>query len=249
MGIVSRGGGGGSSVVEVSEIWTPSAGTPSSIADGATLDAGLLTGWKVADPNGALNSVVDDGGKLTVGFDQGGGATTALYSANFQLTQPTFRYPSRLFGDFTFSMYVRNTGSTAPGTGGNTSICVSAGDGTVSNQCHASTHMLGKWLTATAKYFGYGSADSGYLTFNGTSALARTTARWVGLKRTEGELFFGEGGTGASPSWSWTTSRWDNCGGAPWMMIGLYAGSAVAESYELLEVRLDGFVYTANPAA
>ncbi|MGB1780483.1 MAG: hypothetical protein ACPHQP_13065, partial [Longimicrobiales bacterium] len=184
MGIVSRGGGGGSSVVEVSEVWTPSAGTPSSIADGATLDAGMLTGWKVTDPNGALNSVVDDGAKLTVGFDQGSGATTALYSANFQLTQPTFRYPSRLFGDFTFSMYVRNTGSTAPGTGGNTSICVSAGDGTVSNQCHASTHMLGKWLTATAKYFGYGSADSGYLTFNGTSALARTTARWVGLKRT-----------------------------------------------------------------
>lgn len=212
------------------------------------IDAGMLGdgNWKISDPSGAFNSVVDDGSKLTVGFDQGSGGTTALYSANFQLTQPCFRLAKRLFGDFEFSIYVKNTGSAASA---NTAICVSAAGGTVSNQCHAATGMLGKWQTTNAKYYGYGAADSGYLTYNGTSGLARTTAKWLGIKRTEGELFFGEGGTGATPSWSWTTSRWDLGGGAPWMLIGLYAGSASAESYELYEVRLDGYRYTANPAA
>lgn len=249
MGIVSRGGGGGSSVAEVSEVWTPSAGTPSSIADGATLDAGLLTGWRVSDPSGALNSVVDDGAKLTIGFDQGVGGTTALYHANFQLTQPCFVYPDALFGDFTFAALVKNTGATAGGSGGNTSMCVSAGGGSVTNQCHAATSMFGKWGTTTAKYFGQGSADAGYLTYNGTSGLARTTAYWVGLKRVEGVLSFGEGGTGASPVWSWTDSGWDLAGGAPRMRLGFYAGTVAAESYEIEEVHLDGFVYTANPAA
>ncbi len=241
-------GGGGSSVVAVSETWTPSSGTPSSIADGATLDAGMLGdgNWKVSDPSGAFNSISDDGSKLTLGLDQGSGGTTALYHANFPLTQPCLRFKDRLMGDFTFMAYVKNTGSAASA---NTSMCVSAAGGTVSNQCHAATSRLGKWQTTNAKYYGHGSADSGYLTYNGTSGLARTTAKWVGIKRTEGELFFGEGGTGSDPSWTWTTSRWDLGGGAPWILIGFYAGSASAESYELVEVRLDGYKYIANPAA
>lgn len=240
---------GGSSVTAVSAIWTPSAGTPSSIADGATMDAGMLTNWRISDPSGALNSVVDDGSKLTVGFDQGTGGTTALYHGNFQLTQPCFVFKDALFGDFTFAALVKNTGATAAGAGGNTAICVSAGGGSVTNQCHATTAMLGKWLTTTARAYGFAASDAGYLTYNGTYSLARSTARWVGLRRTEGAVYFGEGGTGAAPVWSWTTTDWDVAGGAPRMRLGFYAGTSAAESYEIEEVHLDGFVYTANPAA
>ena len=45
---------GGSNVTAVAQTLSPASGTPSSIADGDTLDASMLNGWVVKDPNGVL---------------------------------------------------------------------------------------------------------------------------------------------------------------------------------------------------
>jgi len=235
---------GGGSVTPVNVDVTAVSGTPSSIADEAVMDAGMLSGWVVDDPNAALNSVVDDGAKLTVTFDQGTGATTQFTSGNARLTQPLFRYPRRLMADFVFGAKIKNPASTA---NADTQAAVCSGCGTVNNQAHNFVQLLGKEQTANAAYFGYACADSGALAYSGTNALSRTTARWVGIRRVGGDIYFGEGGTGDDPSWSWTITQWDTAGGAPWMYIGFYAGSTTEETYEIERVILTGYEYTASP--
>ena len=233
-----------SNVTAVSESLSPSAGTPSSIADDAVMDAGLLAGWVIEDPSGMANSISDDGSKLSVAFDQGTGGTTQFTSGNARLTQLLLRYPNRLMGDFVFGALVKNPASAA---NANTQIALGAGCGTTTNQCHIFVQVFGKWQAANAAFFGYACADSGALAYSGTSALARTTARWVGIRRVGGDIEFGEGGTASEPVWSWTTTQWDTAGGAPWLFLGFYAGSATEETYEIEKVILTGSEYTATP--
>ena len=45
---------------------TPVSGTPSSIADGATLDATLANGAKVHDPGSHFQAISDDGSKMSL---------------------------------------------------------------------------------------------------------------------------------------------------------------------------------------
>jgi hypothetical protein len=247
MGIVSRGGGGaGSPVTAIEGRWGPSAGTPSSIANGATLDAGMLGDgtWEVVDPNGALQAVVDDGSTMRVVFDQSGATTQTMYG-NALLSQPILRYKTAIFGDFEFTARLNNPASTASA---NTQVALFAGAGDTTNQCHAFVQQHGRWQTTNAKLFGWSPADSGTGNLYTGSLYARTDLVWVGIKRVEDVVYFGDGGTGASPSWTWTATKWDTAGGACKVGLMFYAGSASSEDYDFAQVTLDGFVYTKNPA-
>ena len=234
----------GSNVTTVAQTLSPSAGTPSSIADGATLDAGMLSGWEVKDPNGVFNAVTDDGTTCNIKFDQGGGGTGTPSNGNAFLTNGRIQYPNLLMGDFDFAIYTDNPGSVASV---NTEIVIMAGGGNASGEAHWLGHRYGRWNAANAKYFGMGAFGSGALIHNGTSNLSRTTARWVGIKRVSQTVSFREGGTAATPSWSDTDKQFDAGGGAARIAISFYAGSASEEIHRLHKVILNGFEYTATP--
>lgn len=234
----------GSNVTTVAQTLSPSSGTPSSIADGATLDAGMLSGWEVKDPNGVFNAVTDDGTTCNIKFDQGGGGTGTPSNGNAFLTNGRIQYPNLLMGDFDFAIYTDNPGSVASV---NTEIVIMAGGGNASGEAHWLGHRYGRWNAANAKYFGMGAFGSGALIHNGTSNLSRTTARWVGIKRVSQTVSFREGGTAATPSWSDTDKQFDAGGGAARIAISFYAGSASEETHRLHKVILNGFEYTATP--
>jgi hypothetical protein len=234
----------GSNVTTVAQTLSPASGTPSSIADGATLDAGMLNGWVVKDPNGVFNAVTDDGTTCNIKFDQGGGGTGTPSNGNAFLTNGRIQYPNLLMGDFDFAIYTDNPGSVASV---NTEIVIMAGGGNASGEAHWLGHRYGRWNAANAKYFGMGAFGSGALIHNGTSNLSRTTARWVGIKRVSQTVSFREGGTAATPSWSDTDKQFDAGGGAARIAISFYAGSASEETHRLHKVILNGFEYTATP--
>tara|TARA_R100000995_G_scaffold73413_1_gene42223 strand:+ start:2386 stop:3135 length:750 start_codon:yes stop_codon:yes gene_type:complete len=235
---------GGSNVTAVAQTKVPAAGTPSSIADGATLDAGMLSGWTVKDPNGVFNAMVDDGTTFNVKFDQGDGGTSTPSNGNGILTNGRIIYPNLLMGDFDLSIYV-DQGASAENV--NTEIALMAGGGNATGEAHWLGHRYGRWNAANAKYYGIGAWASGGLTHNGTQNVSRTTARWVGLKRVSQTVSFREGGTAATPSWSDTDKQWDAGGGAVSIGISFFAGSASEETYRLYKVILNGSEYTATP--
>tara|TARA_R110002020_G_scaffold133392_17_gene297698 strand:- start:876 stop:1574 length:699 start_codon:yes stop_codon:yes gene_type:complete len=232
-------------VVGLSKIYSPSSGTPSSIADGATLDAGMLKGWTVKDANGVFNSMEDDGTTFDIAYDQGGGGTSSPSNGQAYLVNGRIFYPSLLMGDFDIAIYVDQASSAASA---NTEIVLMAGGGNASGEAHWLGHRYGRWQTTTNKYYGMGAWASGALTHNGTNALARTTARWVGVLREGQTVKFREGGTGTTPSWSDTSEQWDAAGGAAYVGISFYAGSASEETHRLYKVLLNGFEYTATPS-
>ena len=249
MGLVLEGGvwklqADGSNVTAVAQTLSPASGTPSSIADGATLDAGMLNGWVVKDPNGVFNAVVDDGTTCNIKFDQGDGGTGTPSNGNGFLTNGRIQYPSLLMGDFDFAIYVDQGGSA---NSVNTEIAIMAGAGDTSNEAHWLGHRYGRWNAANAKYYGMGAWGSGALIYNGTSNVSRTTARWVGIKRVSQTVSFREGGTAATPSWSDTDKQWDAGGGAARIAISFYAGGSDEETYRLYKVILNGSEYTATP--
>lgn len=236
---------GGSSVVEVSGTWTPSSGTPSSIADGATLDAGLLSAWKVADASGIFNSMVDDGTTLDIAFDRGSGGTTSLNLGNAYLTQGRIFYPAQLMGDFEFLVRVDSAANAADL---NTEIGLMVGGGNTSNEAHHVTHRAGDWLTTTFAYKRSAAAFTTNKTENGSTGISRSASPyWIGLRRVGQAIGFGEGGTSASPSFTWADEEWDTGGGAVDLGLAFFAGSASAETYRIYEVRLTGSEYTASP--
>tara|TARA_A100000172_G_scaffold79574_2_gene66956 strand:- start:48 stop:797 length:750 start_codon:yes stop_codon:yes gene_type:complete len=235
---------GGSNVTAVAQTLSPASGTPSSIADGDTLDASMLNGWVVKDPNGVFNAVTDDGTTCNIKFDQGGGGTSTPSNGNGFLTNGRIQYPDLLMGDFDFAIYTDNPGSAASV---NTEVVIMAGGGNASGEAHWLGHRYGRWNAANAKYFGMGAFGTGALIHNGTSNLSRTTARWVGVKRVGQTVSFREGGTATTPSWSDTDKQFDAGGGAVRIAISFYAGSASEEIQRLYKVILNGSEYTADP--
>jgi len=234
----------GSNVKTVAQTLSPSSGTPSSIADGATLDAGMLNGWVVKDPNGVFNAITDDGTTCNIKFDQGGGGTLTPSNGSAFVTNGLIQYPNLLMGDFDFAIYTDNPGSVASV---NTEIDIMAGGGNAVNEAHWLGHRYGRWNASLAKYYGMGAFGSQALVHNGTSNLSRTTARWIGIKRVSQTVSFREGGTAETPSWTDTDKQWDAAGGAVRIAISFFAGSATEETYRLYKVILNGSEYTATP--
>ena len=243
--------GGGGSVVRVRETYTPSAGTPSDIAPGAILDAGMLGdgNWKIVDPYTAFNGIVDDGASMRVNFDLGVGsprATTQTMYGNALLSQPMIVFKDAVFGDFEFTARFKNPVNTSSYL---CQLAIFAGTGDTTNQCQFIGQQHGRWQTSNAKFFGWCPADSGYGTLYTGSLVSRTELHWAGIKRVKDTIYFGEGGTDAEPNWTWTAKKWDVAGGAPTLGIMFMSGAAPDEDYDFYEIRIDCFKYVADPSA
>jgi hypothetical protein len=240
-------GAAGGAVTAVAFTGTPSAGTPSSLADGATVDAGVLSGLKIHDPHGALNSAIDGGTTQDIAFDRGSGnaANATLNLGNAWLNQPRFYYPELMMGDFEITLYVdqsANAASTA------TEIGLIAGGGNTSNEAHHINHRFGDYLTSTAAYKTGYAAGTGSYELNGSTAISRSAApRWIRLQRIGAVVRFSEGGVAATPSWSDTDEQWDAGGGAVYVGFSLHAGSATEETYRIYKITITGSEYTATP--
>ncbi len=232
------GGGGGGGGAAVAESLTPSSGTPSSIADAATLDAGLFAGWKVADPYGIFNSMSDDGTTFDVAFDRGTGGTSSLNLSNAYLTQGRIFYPEQIEGDFEMTMRVDQSANAAHTA---TEIAIMAGAGNTTNEAHHIAHRYGDYLTATAAYKRTFAAGGGNKEENGTTAISRTAApRWVRLQRVGQTIRYSEGGTASTPSWTDVDEEWDTGGATVDIGVAFYAGSTTEETYRIYEVTLTG---------
>jgi hypothetical protein len=243
MGIVSRGGGGGSSVVAVSETLAPSAGTPSSIADGATLDAGLLRGWKVKDANGSLKTMVDDGTTLDIVLDAVAGDSEST-TGNFWLTNPRLYLDTPLMGDFTYSM--RFDGDTGMGSPGLSHIALMVGDGDTLGECHGVCARFGRWSTSLGRNTTYYLVDTGGTYDSPLDALAWTTAREIQVKRVGGTITVSTR-VGATDPWvAYSTQKLDVAGGHCYAALVFYA-AANGDTFRLYAGSLTGFEYTATP--
>jgi hypothetical protein len=176
--------GGSSSGTPVDLNLSPHSGTPSSIANGATLDATMLDGWKVWDPSGYFGGsalITDDGAKMTV--KPTGGATNS-YTGSGLWTNASLYYPHKLTGDFTASL--KYAGEASMGT--NQSWCgiVAGNRGNSSPRAsyngasagfHTNSARDNVWTTALSS-----GTSSSYYTLD-TSAIAWATPTWMQLSR------------------------------------------------------------------
>jgi hypothetical protein len=234
---------GGSNVVEVSSTLAPSSGTPSSIADGATLDAGLLKGWKVKDANTSLVSIVDDGTTCDVVLDAVAGDSEST-TGNFWLTNPRLYLDTPLMGDFTYSM--RFDGDTGMGSPGTSHIALMVGDGDTLGECHGVCARFGRWQTTNGRNTAYYLVDTGGTFDSPLDALAWTTAREIQIKRVAGTITVSTR-VGATDPWvAYSTQKLDVAGGHCYAALVFYA-AANGDTFRLYAGSLTGFEYTASP--
>lgn len=233
----------GGAVTAVAVTLAPAAGTPSSIADGATLSAGLLSGWKVKDANTALVSIVDDGTTCDVVVNAVSGDSEST-TGNFWLTNPRLYLDTPLMGDFTYSM--RFDGDTGMGGTGTSHIALMVGDGDTSGECHGVCARFGRWNTSLGRNTAYYLVDTGGTLESATDALAWTTAREIQIKRVAGTITVSTR-VGATDPWvAYSTQKLDVAGGHCYAAIVFYA-VANGDTFRLYAGSLTGFEYTATP--
>tara|TARA_R110002012_G_scaffold168367_1_gene331836 strand:- start:44 stop:724 length:681 start_codon:yes stop_codon:yes gene_type:complete len=226
----------------VSETLAPSAGTPSSIADGATLDAGLLRGWKVKDANGSLKTMSDDGTTLDIVLDAVSGDSEST-TGNFWLTNPHLFFDTPLMGDFTYSLRFDSDASMGSAL---SHLALMVGDGSASGKCHGVCARFGRWQTTNGRNTTYYLVDTGGTSESNSDAVAWTTAREIQIKRTAGTITVSTR-VGATDSWvAYSTQKLDVAGGHCYAAIVFYAATN-GEKFRLYAGSLTGFEYTANP--
>ena len=223
----------GGAVTAVSVTLAPAAGTPSSIADGATLDAGLLRGWRVADANTALVSIVDDGTTCDVVVNAVSGDSEST-TGNFWITNPRLYLDTPLMGDFTYSMRFdsdANMGSAL------SHFALMVGDGDTAGECHGVCARFGRWQTSNGRNTAYYLVDTGGTLESNADAVAWTTAREIQIKRV----------AGTGDAWvAYSAQKLDVAGGHCYAALVFYAATN-GETFRLYAGSLTGFEYTATP--
>jgi len=235
-------GAAGGAVTAVSVTLAPAAGTPSSVADGATLDAGLLNGWKVADANSALVSIVDDGTTCDVVVNAVSGDSEST-TGNFWITNPRLYLDTPLMGDFTYSMRFdsdANMGNTA------SHLALMVGDGDTAGECHGVCARFGRWGYPTGRNTTYYLAATDDTFESPSDALAWTTAREIQIKRVAGTITVSTR-VGTGDAWvAYSTQKLDVAGGHCYAALVFYAATN-GEKFRFYAGSLAGFEYTATP--
>lgn len=234
-------GGGGSNVTAVSVSQTPDGGTPTSTADGATLDATAFVGFEVQDPSSLLVSLTDDGSDTVVTPKLGG---SEMSSANALIADVGFFWPAEIMGDFELAVRMRSdSGAT------NRQIGLVVGTGDTTNECGMTCLRYGRWNATTAQAKLY--ANSNASTANtGAASYFWTSDHWYRLKRVGQVISTAHGGTGAEPSWEadFTSNKWDRSGGAARVGVLFYSPTATTgDAFQITDVRLTASEYTATP--
>lgn len=175
--------GAASSGTSVSLDLIPRSGTPSSIANGATLNATMLDGWKVWDPTGYLTggAITDSGSVMTVQATLG---STNAETGSGLWTNASLFLDTWLTGDF--SAELKYAGEANMGTNASW-IGIAAGQrGTASPRAafnsasaghHTNTSRDTQWNS------GVSSGTGSSLFTRDTSAIAWGTPTWMQLKR------------------------------------------------------------------
>ena len=233
---------GGSNVTAVAVTLAPAAGTPSSVADGATLDAGLLRGWKVKDANGALVSIVDDGTTCDVVVNAVAGDSEST-TGNFWLTNPRLYLDTPLMGDFTYSMRFDSDASMGSAL---SHLALMVGDGDASSECHGICARFGRWQTANGRNTTYYLVDTGGTSESNSDAVAWTTAREIQIKRVAGTITVSTR-VGTGDSWvAYSTQKLDVAGGHCYAALVFYAATN-GETFRFYAGSITGSEYTASP--
>ena len=177
---------------------TPSSGTPSSIADGATLDATLANGAVVHDPGGHFVGITDDGAKMTMEINT---SDNAFNSTSWNLA-PRITFPTALMGDVDIQARVQ-----CSSTSGHMFIGVGSGNDATTNQSGIVGIRVGFSNAATAYAGGQGDIDVP----TGTQGITQTSLSWYRFTIVGDTITWYYGGTGTTPSWStWSTAvKWD----------------------------------------
>lgn len=212
---------------------TPSAGTPSSIAHGATIDAGLLTGFQVFDLAGRMSSLVDNGTYQAIRALTGG---VEFSQAHGYLDAAGVVWPTRLVGDFELIALVSGAlnGVTT------TQLGMIAANGTATSRCGAEVLRYGRW-NASADFTAYAPAGTMTSTMSaGAGLFAWATPRWLRLARSGERMIASHGGTGGAPSWVDVVDEpWQFAGARPHVGFFWHSDNALDE-VRLHDVQLTG---------
>jgi len=236
---------GGSTVTPVDVTATPTSGTPSSIADGATADAGLVDGLYIHDPNGRLASVVDDGSQCRIVTNTGALGDVEFSDIDFFVKNAYFRHPDRIMGDCTVTLQFKLGGASTP-VNATTQVALFLGYGDTENECRGAVVRCGDWQTTNARfshYRGLGTSSQGAV--DGTNR--DTTSEWyIRILCVDNDITL---------SWSSDGSSWtdldgpdgmDPRGGSFWAGFGVY--SPVADTVDILSFSVSAPAeYTATP--
>lgn len=192
---------------------TPVSGTPSSIADGATLDATLANGAKVHDPGGHFQAIADDGSKMSLenntSDECANGSAWALAARIW--------WPDALIGDVDVEARVKSSSS-----GGTTQLFMGVGAGNdagVANEGGIVGIRVGRGVGLAAYAGGQGDIDA----VSGTSSVTVTDFQWIRFTIVGETITWYEGGGGATPSYSTfgTAEKWDRAGGARYAYLSI----------------------------
>lgn len=239
-GVWVLGPGGGLTPVAIT--LAPDSGTPSSIADGATLDAGLFSGWKIKDANSGFVSIADDGTTCDVVVNAVSG-DSEMTTANIWLTNPRIYLDTPLMGDFSFSM--RFDSDAAMGSA-LTQLALMVGDGNAVNEAHGVCARFGRWQTSNGRNIAYYLVDSGGTLESASDAVAWATSRELQIKRVAGTITVSKR-VGAGDSWAaYSTQNLDVAGGHCSVAIIFYAATA-GEKFRFYLGEVSGYEYTASP--
>jgi len=175
--------GAASSGTSVSLDLSPVSGTPSSIADGATLDATMLDGWQVWDPTGYLTggAITDSGSVMTV---QATGQSTNASTGSGLWSNASLFLDTWLTGDFSAELNYAGVGNMGTNA---TWIGLAAGQRGEASPRAAFNSASGGHLTNSFRNTQWNSAVSSgsgsSLYTEDASAIAWGTAAWMQLKR------------------------------------------------------------------
>ena len=230
--------GAASSGTSVSLDLSPRSGTPSSIANGATLDATMLDGWKVWDPTGYLTggAITDSGTVMTV---QATGQSTNAYTGSGLWTNASLFLDTWLSGDFSAELKYAGesnmtTGGTwiglAAGQKGNASPYASFNSASAGHKTASYRNV--QWNSAVS------SASGSTLFYEDASNVAWATAAWMQIKR-EGSTVTVSQKTGDDDDWTVTKADTVDLIGARFQISIMFAPYAT-KTFSLYALRLTG---------
>ena len=223
-------------IVVLEKSLTPASGTPSSIADGATLDATLANGAKVHDPGGHFQAIADDGSKMTMenntSDETANGSAWALAARIW--------WPQALMGDVDVEARVKSSSS-----GGTTQLFMGVGAGNdagVANEGGIVGIRVGRGAGLAAYAGGQGDIDA----VSGTSSVTVTDFQWIRFTIIDETITWYEGGGGTTPSYSTfgTAEKWDRAGGARYAYLSIGGTGA---TWAITDWKFKGYQHAALP--
>ena len=212
---------------------TPTGASPSSFADGAVLDGGMLIGWRVHDPGSHFTAVTDDGTDFI--FTSGNGTPDELGNGAQWALAARFFYPTLVMGDVDFSVRLKMAavgGTSLWGMG------VGSGDPSASNEAGVVALRCGR--SVAVRNYAVGNSNA---IFGSGPSPTLTDYVWVRIAIVGETITWYTGGSAEAPSWSsFATEKWDRAGGARYFWI---SPGGTGRAYSMSTLKAIGWTYEA----